>query len=49
MSSHTTDWHPGRVSKEYREQYDKIFQDKEPEEKEIWDWDDEDPIPLEPL
>lgn len=25
MGSHITDWHPGRVSLEYRENYERIF------------------------
>ena len=26
MGSHITDWHPGRVSREYRDNYDRIFE-----------------------
>ena len=29
---HTTDWKPGHVSKEYRDNYDRIFSNKEDKE-----------------
>jgi len=33
--SHTTDWHPGRVSSDYRQGWDRIFGDEEDDDTQV--------------
>lgn len=35
MSSHITDWHPGRVSQTYRDNWDRIFKGEQDDEKQV--------------
>jgi hypothetical protein len=33
--SHTTDWHPGRVTPDYRQGWDRIFGDEQDDDKQV--------------
>lgn len=35
MGSHTTDWHPGKVSRQYRDNYDDIFRGETDDNKQV--------------
>lgn len=35
MGSHSTDWHPGRVSNEFREGWDRIFGDAKDDDAQV--------------
>jgi hypothetical protein len=35
MASHTSDWHPGRVSSDFREGWDRIFGGKTDDDEQV--------------